>query len=76
VQQVKIFKGLEHETDVLEKQVNDWIRSSKSKIVHIFGNIAPQTARAEASPISGAARTMGHRFGTSDVLLVVLYESA
>jgi hypothetical protein len=70
VQQIKIFKGLESETALLEKQVNTWLAESKVRVIQMHGNIAPQTTGDEStsSAISKSA------FHPSDVLLVLLYE--
>ncbi|HWB20233.1 MAG TPA: hypothetical protein VG711_08040 [Phycisphaerales bacterium] len=76
MQQIKIFKGLEHEVDVLEKNMNAWLKSSGAKVTNIFGNISPQTRVTEGPTIAGAERSMAHRFASSDVLIVVLYEGS
>ena len=64
MQQVKIFKGVENELVSLEQDINHWAAESKAKIISIMGNIAPQTHRDQS-----------HAFGSSDVLIVVLYEA-
>ncbi len=68
MQQVKLFKGVEAEVSVLEADVNDWIRESGVRVVSIQGNIAPQTVSDSETGTSG-------RFSSSDVLLVVMYET-
>ena len=67
--QIKIFKGLESEIPLLEKQVNDWLETSGAKVVKIFGNVAAQSMPDE--------RQVGLTRGAwppSDVLLIVHYE--
>ena len=68
--QIKIFKGLETDITFLEKQVNSWLFETQVRVIHMFGNISPQTApvNAETAPISKGS------FPPSDVFLVVVYE--
>ena len=66
MQRVKLFKSIETDIEDLERQINDWIESSGARVIHVFGNIAPQTAG------SGSAST--RKFDASDVLLAILYE--
>lgn len=78
MQQIKIFRGLETETDRIEQSVNAWLRSSGARVVQVFGNIAPQTitgAAEEGGKVVGAESGISRRFGPSDVLIVVVYES-
>ncbi|MBM3883042.1 MAG: hypothetical protein FJ387_25555 [Verrucomicrobia bacterium] len=68
--QIKIFKGNETDLPSLEQSANDWLKENQVRVVHIFGNIAPQTPTPEE-------RTTSLHRGShppSDVLLVVLYE--
>lgn len=76
MQQVKIFKGVENESDKLERDVNDWLKKSGVKVVNIFGNLSPQSVMTGASggSLVGAESAAGRRFAPSDVLLVVVYE--
>ena len=67
VQQVKLFKTIEGELSVLEKEFNDWVRQSDVRILSVTGNIAPQSG--------GESNKRNGRFTPSDVLLVVLYET-
>lgn len=71
MQQVKIFKALEVEMDVLEQKVNQWIAAAggKIKVLQITGNIAPQSESA-----GGKTGGLGAAGNASDVLLVILYE--
>lgn len=69
MQQVKIFKTVEAEVGALENDVNAWIRESQPRIISITGNIAPQS-----SPSGGGSAAK--RFAPSDVLMIVLYETA
>ena len=41
MQQVKLFKTIEGELSVLEKEFNDWVRQSGVRILSVTGNIAP-----------------------------------
>lgn len=69
MQRIKIFKGIESEASRLEAEVNEWLAESGARVLHIFGNIAPQSPGAE--PSSGLSNSP---FAPSDILLVVLYE--
>ena len=72
VQQVKLFKGIESEVSALEAEVNAWIRESGAKIISVTGNVAPQSNLPE-----GKGATVGRSlYPPSDILLVVLYDSA
>jgi len=71
MQQVKIFKGIESQTQSLENEVNVWLRKSRVKVISVTGNIAPQSRKAD--PQSGALG--GGGFVPSDVILIVLYET-
>lgn len=75
--QIKIFKGVENESDAIERQVNDWLRKSGVRIVNVFGNIAPQSVMTAPTggQLVGAETAAGRRFAPSDILLVVLYEA-
>ena len=70
--QIKIFKALEFDTDAMERQVNNWLATTKVKVLQITGNIAPQSD----SPLKG--QVVGNQGGTapSDMVLFVLYETA
>lgn len=68
--QIKIFKGIESETEVIEQQVNDWLVKEKVTVVQIFGNVAPQALAPEA--LNNILSRTAHP--PSDILLVVLYE--
>lgn len=72
MQQVKIFKGVEADITALEKEVNAWIRQSRAKVVSVTGNIAPQSETREST---GGGLGKG-AFPPSDVILIVLYETA
>ena len=78
MQQIKIFKGVEHELANLERDINAWLKSSKAKVLHIFGNMAPQTLQSIGTTpqLLGQERGAAKSFGASDVLIVVLYEAA
>ena len=74
--QVRIFTGIEGETEKMAKEVNDWLKTSQVKVVNVFGNMAPQSMleRSERNKLAGAEGGPGRRFAPSDVLLVVVYE--
>ena len=74
--QIRIFSGLEGDSQKLAKDVNDWLRESKAKVVNIFGNIAPQSALEvhEHGRIAGADAGPSRRFASSDIMLVVVYD--
>ena len=78
MQQIKIFKGVEHELANLERDINAWLKSSKAKVLNMFGNIAPQTLQSIGTTpqLLGAERGAAKSFGASDVMIVVLYEAA
>lgn len=72
MQQIKVFKGVESEVGRLEAEVNAWIRQTGAKIISVTGNIAPQSPGA-----AGGKGGLGQgAFPPSDVVLVLLYESA
>lgn len=62
---IKIFKSVDSELMVLEKEINEWIAESKVKIIDIHGNISAQTPRGSATS-----------FSQSDVLIIVHYQEA
>jgi hypothetical protein len=68
MQQIKLFKGIESEVTALEQEANAWIRETNAKVIHIRGNIAPQSGTRE-----GTANTS---YVPSDILLVITYEPA
>ena len=72
MQQIKIFKGMENDLASLENAVNRWLSESGAEVLHIFGNIAPQSGMAD-SKSTGLSHS---DFPPSDVLLVVHYRKA
>ena len=69
MQQIKIFKGIENDLASLEADINAWLVESDADVIHIFGNIAPQSGSADArSP--GLSHS---EFPPSDIMLVVHY---
>ena len=69
MQQIKIFKSIESDVSNLERDINAWLKASGTRVVNIFGNIAPQT-------IGDPQKAKGSRgFSPSDVLIAVLYET-
>jgi hypothetical protein len=75
MQQVKLFKGVESEIDMLEAEVNKWISTSGAKVIQIAANIAPQSILPNTS---GTLTTGGssQRFAPSDLFISVLYEDS
>jgi hypothetical protein len=77
MQRVKIFKGLEDQTEALEREINQWIETSGARVLQIEGNVAPQ-ALLDTGPgkqrIFGAESGATRRFAPSDILVFVLYE--
>jgi hypothetical protein len=72
--QIKLFRGYENDLAAIEKEVNDWLASSKAKVVQMFGNVAPQSAKSDAGHLMGAERAGGRGFIASDIFLAVVYE--
>jgi len=72
MRQVKIFKTVETEVSELEGQVNAWIEETGAKIISISGNIAPQSSTGDGKAIG----LSGSQFASSDVMLIVLYETS
>ncbi len=74
VQQVKLFMGLEGETEELSRGINDWIRKSGAKVLQINSSIAPQSngGMGLGGGLPGTSLAAGRV--PSDVLVVVLYE--
>ncbi len=67
--QIKIFKGIESDVSGLERDIKAWLKESGTRVINIFGNIAPQT-------ITDPEKAKGSRgFSPSDVLVVLLYET-
>jgi len=77
MQQVKVFIGLEGQTEDLENSVNGWIRESGAKVISITGNISPQAVLPErATSGSGLSNTgLSRRFAPSDVMILVVYDA-
>jgi hypothetical protein len=71
MQQIKIFKALEHETQKLEDTINQWIAQSGVRVLQISGKIAPQTEL----PDGADAPMRKHLYPCSDLLVVLLYET-
>jgi hypothetical protein len=69
--QVKIFKGIESNLAVLEKEMNTWLAETNVRVVQVFGNLAPLSGeRNEGNSLSA------YPYVASDVMMVVLYEAA
>ncbi|MCH8270270.1 MAG: hypothetical protein IH985_03555 [Planctomycetes bacterium] len=72
MQQIKLFVSPESEIGSMEENVNAWLRENDAEIVHVFGNIAPQTPAYVATK----AEQTGRRFHPSDVFLAIVYRKA
>ncbi len=70
MQLVKMFTGLEGQTQALEQEINGWVETSGAKIIQISGNIAPQSV-GQNNPSDGLG-SAGRP--PSDLFVVVLYE--
>jgi len=70
LKQIKIFKGVENDLAALEEEVNTWLVESDAAVLHVFGNIAPQS-QPSVSQATGLSKS---DFPPSDVMLVVLYD--
>tara|TARA_B100001250_G_C19784274_1_gene783356 strand:- start:1376 stop:1597 length:222 start_codon:yes stop_codon:yes gene_type:complete len=71
MQRIKLFKGLEGEVDILEKQVNDWAEIEGAKILQVSSSIAAQSYNPSAKSGSSLQTNVT---ASSDVLVTVLYE--
>lgn len=79
MQQVKLFKSIETDIRELEREINTWLSQSGVKVVHMFGNISPQTTKGGASSpglMQSSAGGGPRQFNASDVFLAVVYEKA
>jgi len=65
VQQVKIFKSVDTETDELEKQINRFIRKNNIRVLSITGNLS-----SSPNDASGPMNT----FSGGDVIVIMLFE--
>lgn len=70
MQRVKMFTGLEDQTQSLEQEINSWVENSGAKIIQISGNIAPQSV-GQNNPSDGLGAA-GRP--PSDLFVVILYE--
>jgi hypothetical protein len=70
MQQIKIFKGIESELSVLEREVNQWLVDTGARVIQIFGNLAPQSI----APTAKGSGLSTSEFAPSDALIVILYE--
>lgn len=74
MQQVKIFVGLEGETNELTNEINDWIRASGAKVLQMAGNIAPQSSAGSGIGGGLPGTSLGTGRVPSDVIVILLYE--
>jgi hypothetical protein len=66
MQKVKLFKSIESELLNMEKEINEWVKTTGARVISITGNIAPQTGSTAGAPLGS--------FSASDVLIIVMYE--
>jgi len=71
MQQIKLFIGTESEVRTLEDEANAWLRETDAEIVHMFGNIAPQTMAHVVTKVEST----GRRFQPSDLFLAIVYKT-
>ena len=69
-QQVKLFKSVEPDVTVLEREINEWLSERDVNVIQVFGNIAPQTVKPES-----LAASRGRAFMPSDLIVGLLYET-
>ena len=69
-QQVKLFKSVEPDVTVLEREINEWLSERDVNVIQVFGNIAPQTVKPES-----LAASRGRAFMQSDLIVGLLYET-
>ncbi len=65
---IKIFKGIESDVEPLENEVNAWLAANHARVVHMTGNIAPQSGSGKSS--------LGSLPNDSDVIIILVYELA
>ncbi|KAA5540661.1 hypothetical protein FYK55_19905 [Roseiconus nitratireducens] len=65
MQQVKIFKSVDTETDEMEKRINRFIRKNGIRVLSINGNLS-------SSPTAGGGPL--NTFSGGDVIVFLLYE--
>ena len=77
MQQVKIFVGIEQDSDVMEQEMNTWLAENQGvRVVNIFGTIAPQTPNPQNSPrMSINDASGGRRFAPSDLFMCIVYDT-
>ncbi len=68
--QIKIFKGIESEITQLERRVNEFLSSNGGRVVQMTGNIAAQSSTSDVNA------SLGNSYTPSDILIVVVYETA
>ena len=64
--QIKTFKGLEHEHELLEEAVNSWIRENNARVLDVKLVLAPQ---------SKVPNNVLRQGTSSDVMVLVTYET-
>ncbi len=67
--QIRLFKSVETEVREMEREINDWLKESKARVVHLSANIAPQTT--EPLP-TGMGKSRA--YAPSDLFVSVVYE--
>ena len=73
MQQVKIFIDLESNYEAMEERINSWLKSENVNVISINGSIAPQSPGGDGA---GSTRLGGNRFPSSDLMVIVHYETS
>ena len=63
--QIKTFKGLEHEHEQLDAEINAWIRDNNIRVLRVELMLAPQSKLPDSVLRTGTS---------SDVMILVTYE--
>lgn len=74
--QIKLFSGTEDQMGNLERDVNEWLRTSGARIVNVFGNMSPQSMLSAEARQKISAESGSRRFAPSDVFMCIVYEKA
>ena len=64
---IKIFKNIESELPTMEAEMNEWLSENGAKVIQMSANIAPQS--------TSAANLGSNSFSSSDVMVVIVYET-
>ncbi|MCD6287863.1 MAG: hypothetical protein J7M12_01985 [Candidatus Hydrogenedentes bacterium] len=64
--QIKTFKGLEHEHEMLTDRINTWIRDNNIRVLSVTLTMAPQSKVPDSVLRTGTS---------SDVMMLITYET-